>query len=307
MSSVDGANLPPYYYDPNSYLFNKYGYVPSIAMNTVFVVLFAISLLIHTGQLVVARRSWFMAVMPIGCLLEVIGYAFRLYSHGDVAARSPYIGQLATLVIAPTFFSAALYWSLGLIIALVAPTKTFVSARWFKIIFVVADVVSLVIQAIGGGMAGSAGDDRDKLQTGSRVMLAGIAFQLAVMVIFVGYGCYWCLRAHREIREAGSRMQLMLGSMAVASACIIARGIFRTCELNEGFRGRLAEGQRFILVDAIPMILCTLVLSAIHPAWYLVSKQAGLPTTTTPFQSQSKNQSETTFAPTGTPPTNEKA
>lgn len=47
--------------------------------------------------------------------------------------------------------------------------------------------------------------------------------------------------------------------------------------------------------------------SAIHPAWYLVSKQAGLPTTTTPFQSQSKNQSETTFAPTGTPPTNEKA
>ena len=40
--------------------------------------------------------------------VEVIGYAFRLYSHSDVAARSPYIGQLATLVIAPTFFSAAL-------------------------------------------------------------------------------------------------------------------------------------------------------------------------------------------------------
>ena len=51
--------------------------------------------------------------------------------------------RTATLVIAPTFFSAALYWSLGLIIALVAPTKTFVSAKWFKIIFVVADVVSL--------------------------------------------------------------------------------------------------------------------------------------------------------------------
>ena len=39
-----------------------------VPQNTVFVVLFAISLLIHTGQLVVARRSWFMAVMPIGCL-----------------------------------------------------------------------------------------------------------------------------------------------------------------------------------------------------------------------------------------------
>jgi hypothetical protein len=57
---------------------------------------------------------------------------------------------------------------LGLIIALVAPSKTFVSAKWFKITFIVADVVSLVIQAIGGGQAGSAGDDRDKLHTGSR-------------------------------------------------------------------------------------------------------------------------------------------
>ncbi|GAA5994840.1 hypothetical protein JCM5350_000909 [Sporobolomyces pararoseus] len=285
-----------------SYLFNKYGYVPSIAMNTVFVVLFAISLLVHTGQLAVARRSWFMAVMPIGCLLEVIGYAFRLYSNSDVAARSPYIGQLATLVIAPTFFSAALYWSLGLIIALVAPTKTFVSAKWFKIIFVVADIISLVIQAIGGGMAGSAGDDRDKLRTGSRVMLAGICFQLAVMVIYVLYGFYWCFRARPEIKKAGERMQLMLGAMALASACIIARGIFRTCELNEGFRGRLAEGQRYILVDAIPMVVCTFVLSAIHPAWFLVSRQSG--TAATPFES--KNQSETTFAPTGTPPVQEK-
>ncbi|GAA5873510.1 hypothetical protein JCM16303_001150 [Sporobolomyces ruberrimus] len=295
------------YLPANSYVFNKYGYSPSIAMNTIFVVLFAISLIAHTGQLVVARRSWFMTVMPIGCLLEVIGYAFRLYSHSDVAARSPYIGQLATLVIAPTFFSAALYWSLGLIIALVGPTKTFVSAKWFKIIFVVADIVSLVIQAIGGGSAGSAGDDYEKLRTGSRIMLAGIAFQLAVMVLFVFYGFYWSFRSRREISKAGSRMQLMLGALGVASACIIARGIFRTCELNEGFRGRLAEGQRFILVDAIPMIVCTLVLNAIHPAWFLVTRQYGNgSTSTSPFESKSKNQSETTFAPTNTPPSTEK-
>ncbi|GAA5924194.1 RTA1 domain-containing protein [Sporobolomyces koalae] len=290
---------------PMSYLYNKYGYVPSVAMNTVFIVLFALSLVAHTAQLGIARRSWFMAVMPIGCLLEVIGYAFRLYSHGDVAARSPYIGQLASLVIAPTFYSAALYWSLGLIIALVAPTKTFVSAKWFKIIFVVADIVSLVIQAIGGGSAGSAGDDRDKLRTGSRIMLAGIAFQLAVMVLFVFYGFYWSVRARREIRQAGSRMQLMLGAIAFASACVIARGIFRTCELNEGFRGRLAEGQRYILVDAVPMVLATFILNVIHPAWFLVSNLPTIPFANTRAGQEPKNHSETTFSP-ATPPTQEK-
>jgi len=127
--------------------------------------------------------------------VEVIGYAFRLYSHSDVAARSPYIGQLATLVIAPTFFSAALCrfhsliapprirlieppvayidWCLGLIIGIVSPKKSLISAKWFKITFVVADVVSLVIQAIGGGSAGSAGDDVQKLRTGSECVLLG--------------------------------------------------------------------------------------------------------------------------------------
>ncbi|GAA5845719.1 hypothetical protein JCM5353_001688 [Sporobolomyces roseus] len=278
-----------------SYLDNKYGYSPSIAMNTIFLVLFTISLLAHTVQLGIARRTWFMTVMPIGCLLEVIGYAFRLYSHSDVAARSPYIGQLATLVIAPTFFSAALYWCLGLIIGIVSPKKSLISAKWFKITFVVADVVSLVIQAIGGGSAGSAGDDYQKLRTGSDIMLAGIAFQLAVMVIFVLYGMYWSFRARKEIDLAGSRIQLMLGALGVASACVIARG--RTCELNEGFRGHLAEGQRFILVDAIPMILATLILNVIHPAWFLTSRD------TSPIIGESKNHSETTFSPS-TPPSN---
>jgi hypothetical protein len=69
--------------------------------------------------------------------------------------------QICVLVIAPTFFSAALYWAGGLIIAGVAPST---SSRWlspkrFKIVFITADVVALVIQGVGGGLAGSAAAD----------------------------------------------------------------------------------------------------------------------------------------------------
>jgi hypothetical protein len=39
---------------------------------------------------------------------------------------------------------------LGVIINDVAPQQSYLSAKWFKVIFLVADVFSLVLQAIGG-------------------------------------------------------------------------------------------------------------------------------------------------------------
>lgn len=77
--------------------------------------------------------------------------------------------QICCLVIAPTFYSAALYWAAGLAIANVAPHKSWLSARAFKTLFITADLVSLIVQAVGGGMAGSAvGSDPQQVETGSK-------------------------------------------------------------------------------------------------------------------------------------------
>ena len=77
--------------------------------------------------------------------------------------------QICCLVIAPTFYSAALYWAAGLAIANVAPQKSWLSGRAFKTFFIAADLVSLIVQAVGGGMAGSAvGTDPQQVETGSK-------------------------------------------------------------------------------------------------------------------------------------------
>jgi hypothetical protein len=96
-------------------------------------------------------------------------------------------------------------------------------------------------------------------------MLAGIIVQLVVMIFFSFYMAGWSWISRNEVRKAGTRMQLMLGAIAVASIAIIIRGVrltllnlalasrsrssrrqsFRTAELNEGFRGELAV--RFLL------------------------------------------------------------
>jgi hypothetical protein len=122
--------------------------------------------------------------------VEVLGWSARVWSHFDLAGpgyivrlpfpfllRRPSLTlfisqqmQICVLVIAPTFFSAALYWAGGLIIADVASARSsrWLSAKWFKIIFITADVVALVIQGIGGGMAGSADGPGTQLENGTQ-------------------------------------------------------------------------------------------------------------------------------------------
>lgn len=55
-----------------------------------------------------------------------------------------------------------------------------------------ADIISLVLQAIGGGWAASS--DPPVPSAANNLMLAGIAFQLAVMIIFVLIGIDFCWR-----------------------------------------------------------------------------------------------------------------
>jgi hypothetical protein len=56
-------------------------------------------------------------------------------------------------------------------------------------------------------------------------MLAGIIVQLVVMIFFSFYMAGWSWISRNEVRKAGTRMQLMLGAIAVASIAIIIRGV----------------------------------------------------------------------------------
>ncbi|GAA5826325.1 hypothetical protein JCM11251_007254 [Rhodosporidiobolus azoricus] len=247
-----------------------YGAPPALALNAAFLAIFALSFLIHLGQIAYSRRYWWMLVMPVGLALEILGWAARVWSHFDVAG-SGFIIQICVLVIAPTLFSAALYWAGGLVIQHVGPQHSrFLSPKWFKITFVTADVVSLVIQGVGGGLAGSAEDNQeDQLQTGSDIMLAGIIVQLVIMVFYSIYMSARAFFATSELRRAGTRMQLFVASLGISSIAIIIRGVYRTIELSQGFRGELATDEPTILLDAVPVVVAVFILSVFHPHWFL--------------------------------------
>ncbi|KAK8861194.1 hypothetical protein IAR55_002013 [Kwoniella newhampshirensis] len=164
---------------------SPYGYQPSRSAGIAYIVVFALLLLAHVG-LGVRYKYWlvFVTLVP-GTLLEVLGWAGRLWSYYSVLQVTPFLMQISTLIIAPAFFSAWAYTVLGYCITRLGPAYSLLSPTAYLAVFVTADIISLVIQAVGGGKAAVAAQQGTPTGSATKIMLAGILFQLATMTIFI--------------------------------------------------------------------------------------------------------------------------
>lgn len=128
--------------------FNIYGYVPSLAAGIVFLIAFSVLTAVHLG-VVVRSRLWWTCVIVIGGLCEILGWVGRLWSHINVSrvasecepccgeADQPrhartlrplqvyningFLLQEILLILAPCFFSAAVYGITGMLISAIGP------------------------------------------------------------------------------------------------------------------------------------------------------------------------------------------
>lgn len=315
---------------PSSY----YGYTPSGAWCIVFIVLFSLSAAIHAIQ---ALRSRYWIIFPtlvLGALIEVLGWAGRYWSSQNEENLTPFLMQICTLILAPVFFSAYCYAVLGSAIHKLGAQYSALPARWYFIIFILADLVSLILQAIGGGQAASSASESAPTQTATNIMVVGIIFQLVTMGIFIMLGIDFCIRANARkayafrlrmleksrrkseashlgsdleatasptptaVDETGShgatpdvekaklpagelsnrqemrRWWIMAGGVAVASAMIFIRGIYRSIELVQGWDGYLMTHQIYQnVLDGIPMVIAVAVFNIINPLWVLPRKE----------------------------------
>lgn len=96
---------------------------------------------------------------------------------------------------APVFFSAYCYAVLGSAIHKLGAQYSVLPANWYFIVFITADIISLVLQAIGGGQAAASASDHAPTQTATNIMVVGIIFQLVTMGVFILLGVDFCLRA----------------------------------------------------------------------------------------------------------------
>ena len=147
-------------------------------------------------------------------------------------------------------------------------------------IFVGCDILALVLQAIGGGMAATA-KDRKGSRTGVDIMIAGLISQVITMTLFLALWADFVLRTRRaKISGRFSRIQPQLyeemrssrdfgffqWSLLAAAILIFVRCIYRVAELWDGFSGKLANEETNFMIFEGPMIFFAVAaLTVFHP------------------------------------------
>lgn len=230
-------------------------------------------------------------------IAEVLGWAARIWSSQCPYNLNAFLIQFSTLIIgeyptyrntaaggkystsqcitcqpAPTFFSAAIYIFLGCFVRVVGPKSSALSSRSYLWIFTSCDLISMVIQGVGGGVASSDSKKiNGNLDHGANIMLAGVAFQLFSITIFVFCVCDVFYRIHRYRLSAPSEsIWPWLGALVSTTTCICIRCIYRTIELGQGPGGYLLLHETYLIaLDAVMMVLLVAISAIFHPSWLI--------------------------------------
>ncbi|EDO16798.1 hypothetical protein Kpol_526p51 [Vanderwaltozyma polyspora DSM 70294] len=264
------------------------GLVPNLGYNVAMIVIWGILLGIHVLFLYY-KQYWFAVTLICTGILEVLGYIGRTWSHYNVYAMNGYLLQMVSLTIAPIFLMAGMYYQLAKLIEVYSHRYSLLpSPMAYSQLFIVSDIVSLVVQAAGGGISGEAVDNFEPLDKGEHVFVAGLALQVASMSIFIFLwlhfvfvvfykprmdflniknpfliGKIWKVKQvdidpiYREkyhfLRNSDKKwnkftLSYFCWAFTVATCCIFARCAYRLAELVDGFQGYIITHEDYFIV-----------------------------------------------------------
>lgn len=196
--------------------------------------------------------------------------------HNSPFDNNYFLMYLVTLTIAPAFLTAAIYLCLSRIVIVYGQHLSRFKPRAYTLVFCTCDLISLVLQALGGGIASSANTVSGS-DLGKNIMLAGLSFQVASLILFAIAAGEFALRVMkakgdrnpRYINLTSSKLfRSFLIGLVVASVTIFARSVYRCVELSGGFNGTLfvSDQALFMVMEGVMIILATTCLTFLHPA-----------------------------------------
>lgn len=127
---------------------------------------------------------------------------------------------------------------------------------------------------------------------GNNIMIAGLAFQVLTLFIFMILCTDFALRTHKRYKALGQaafdqnpmfvklregwKFKAFLAALTLATICIFWRSVYRVVELSEGWTGHLIRQQwLFVGFEGVMVIVACLALNLFHPAFTFVEAMEG--------------------------------
>ncbi|KAH8652574.1 RTA-like protein [Ilyonectria robusta] len=258
--------------------YQLYDYEPSSAAAMIFLLAFCLVTIWHIW-VIIRQRAWYFTPLLIGCIMETVGYIGRFLSASNPSSLGPFMIQTLCLLVAPALFAASIYMVLGRLILFLrvsslSPIKPTIMTK----IFVVGDVISFLMQCMGGGLLAKA----NTFNTGKMVILLGLAVQIIFFGLFIIAGIVFHLRILKRpallpVEDSKKWLRGWRGVMTVlyvSSALIFVRSLFRLIEYTSGRDGPLMTNEAYLYIfDALLMLGAAAIIGIFHPAKYVPTKK----------------------------------
>ena len=218
-----------------------------------------------------------MIAMTLGCVGELVGYIGRIMMWDNPFSGAGFQMQICCLIISPAFVSAAVYLTLKHIVRSFGDGWSRVRPGWYTWIFIGCDLLSLILQGTGGGIAATADFGSDLQDLGTDLMLAGVVFQVVCLTFFGYFLGEYLYRTYRHRNELGpncmalfhdTKFRLFIGAIITAYVTILARCAYRIPELSGGWRSELMRNEvEFIVLEGVMIVVAVAVLTMFHPGY----------------------------------------
>ncbi|KAL5382770.1 hypothetical protein DPSP01_006329 [Paraphaeosphaeria sporulosa] len=254
-------------------------YYPNFAGNTIYGVCFIILLFMQLF-FGIHKKTWtYMSAVCLGIFGEIVGYGGRLMLNNNPFDMNNFLVYLVPLTVAPALLTGGIYLCLSRLIVAVGADYSRIKPKMYTYIFVGCDLLSLVLQSIGGAIASMARNTSSR-DLGVHIMIAGLISQIISMIIFFALWGDFAFRV-RKAKSAGNltgqaplyeslradpSFRWFQWSLFVATLLIFIRSVYRVAELWGGFQSHLANDEVTFMIFEGPMIIvAVMMMTAFHP------------------------------------------